>query len=58
MTDVAPTTPQTPTPVKAAAPPARYDRSIVEGPLQQAVWKIAWCRKQDLNSRLLKARDW
>src|SRR5438132_5587084 len=42
MTDVAPTTPQTPTPVKAAAPPARYDRSIVEGPLQQAVWKIAW----------------
>ena len=42
MTDVAPTTPQTPTPVKAAASPARYDRSIVEGPLQQAVWKIAW----------------
>src|SRR5438132_4303754 len=42
MTVVAPTTPQTPTPVKAAASPARYDRSIVEGPLQQAVWKIAW----------------
>src|SRR5207237_867885 len=27
-------------PLKPAA--ARYDRSIVEGPLQQAVWKIAW----------------
>src|SRR5215813_12277982 len=28
----------------AAAAPAkrRYDRSIVEGPLQPAVWKIAW----------------
>ncbi len=30
----------------AQAPPPRasrrYDRSIVEGPLQQAVWKIAW----------------
>ena len=40
MTDVVPATPQTPTPLKPAA--ARYDRSIVEGPLQQAVWKIAW----------------
>src|SRR5216117_2831706 len=28
------------TEVVAAQP--RYDRSIVEGPLQQAVWKIAW----------------
>ena len=36
--------------VPAAAPPAaplpgerrKYDRSIVEGPLQAAVWKIAW----------------
>ena len=26
----------------AAPPPRRYDRSIVEGPLRQAVWKIAW----------------
>src|SRR4026209_2967631 len=27
----------------AVAPPKRrYDRSIVEGPLQRAVWKIAW----------------
>jgi len=25
-----------------AAAPGRYDRSIVEGPLRQAVWKIAW----------------
>src|SRR5438309_2577439 len=40
MTDVVPATPQTPTPLKPAA--ARYDRSIVEGPLQAAVWKIAW----------------
>src|SRR2546421_38703 len=40
MTDVVPATPQTPTSLKPAA--ARYDRSIVEGPLQQAVWKIAW----------------
>lgn len=33
-------------PVTEAAPAAaakpRYDRSIVEGPLQRAVWKIAW----------------
>lgn len=26
----------------AAAPARRYDRSIVEGPLGRAVWKIAW----------------
>ena len=26
----------------AVAPKPRYDRSIVEGPLQRAVWKIAW----------------
>ena len=25
-----------------AAPTSRYDRSIVEGPLRPAVWKIAW----------------
>lgn len=25
-----------------AAPKSRYDRSIVEGPLRPAVWKIAW----------------
>ena len=31
-------------PVAPARPPgtARYDRSIVEGPLARAVWKIAW----------------
>src|SRR6266849_1350329 len=28
--------------VVAAPAQPRYDRSIVEGPLQQAVWKIAW----------------
>ena len=26
----------------SSAPPGRYDRSIVEGPLRSAVWKIAW----------------
>ena len=26
----------------APAPKSRYDRSIVEGPLRHAVWKIAW----------------
>jgi len=34
-----------PAPVPAAAAPhatRRYDRSIVEGPLRAAVWKIAW----------------
>jgi putative MATE family efflux protein len=25
-----------------AAPTSRYDRSIVDGPLREAVWKIAW----------------
>lgn len=34
-------------PAKAAEPPTarpkkRYDRSIVEGPLRSAIWKIAW----------------
>jgi putative MATE family efflux protein len=28
--------------VPAAAPRSRYDRSIVEGPLHAAVWKMAW----------------
>jgi putative MATE family efflux protein len=28
--------------VADAIPPARYDRSIVEGPLRSAVWKLAW----------------
>ncbi len=27
---------------RVEAPPSRYDRSIVEGPLRRAVWKIAW----------------
>ena len=26
----------------AGAPPRRYDRSIIEGPLRPAVWKLAW----------------
>jgi putative MATE family efflux protein len=29
-------------PPAAAVPKPRYDRSIVEGPLRPAVWKIAW----------------
>ena len=43
-TDVA-ASPVTPAPVAPASPPPaarRYDRSIVEGPLRSAVWKIAW----------------
>ena len=41
------TAPAVPAPAAAAAPvpkaPARkYDRSIVEGPLSSAVWKLAW----------------
>ncbi len=35
--DVAPATPLPP-----AAGSSRYDRSIIEGPLRPAVWKIAW----------------
>jgi putative MATE family efflux protein len=38
--------PASPPPSTPPAPPARpagrYDRSIVEGPLRQAVWRIAW----------------
>jgi putative MATE family efflux protein len=44
MADVSATAPAPPG--HGVAPPApgarRYDRSIVEGPLQPAVWKIAW----------------
>ncbi len=29
-------------PPPAAAPTRKYDRSIIEGPLRQAVWKLAW----------------
>src|SRR5688572_7677389 len=29
-------------PTTAPGPSRRYDRSIVEGPLRSAVWKIAW----------------
>jgi putative MATE family efflux protein len=29
-------------PLRAVPPAARYDRSIIEGPLGPAVWKIAW----------------
>jgi MATE family, multidrug efflux pump len=31
-----------PPPPAAVAPAKRYDRSIIEGPLRAAVWKIAW----------------
>ncbi len=34
--------PLAPPPAPKAAGKRRYDRSIVEGPLRQAVWKIAW----------------
>jgi putative MATE family efflux protein len=35
--------PSTPPPAAPAATPrARYDRSIIEGPLPRAVWKLAW----------------
>lgn len=43
MTDI--TAPAADLPKSATMPPAparRYDRSIVEGPLTRAVWKIAW----------------
>jgi putative MATE family efflux protein len=33
---------RTVSPLRAAQPAARYDRSIIEGPLGPAVWKIAW----------------
>jgi putative MATE family efflux protein len=48
MTDAtAPAAPAAPGPPAAStatspAAPRRYDRSIVEGPLRPAVWKIAW----------------
>jgi putative MATE family efflux protein len=53
MTDVtvsatvpAPSTAAEPVPPAVAAPPAararRYDRTIIEGPLRSAVWKLAW----------------
>lgn len=53
MTDIArptpvpPSTAATAAPSAAVSPPAarvgkKYDRSIVEGPLSKAVWKIAW----------------
>lgn len=31
-----------PVPSSSAPTPSRYDRSIVEGPLRSAVWKLAW----------------
>ena len=37
-----PTDPPPSAPPAARAPSRRFDRSIVEGPLRQAVWKIAW----------------
>jgi putative MATE family efflux protein len=40
LTDI--TTSTAEIPVAAPTPPRRYDRSIVEGPLTSAVWRIAW----------------
>jgi putative MATE family efflux protein len=37
-----PTGPAAPALAPAAAPRRQYDRSIVEGPLAPAVWKLAW----------------
>ena len=44
MTDVskAATTGATPLVPPPAAAPRKYDRSIIEGPLREAVWKLAW----------------
>jgi putative MATE family efflux protein len=45
MTDASAATAPEPLPAATEAAPSvkpRYDRSIVEGPLQRAVWKIAW----------------
>jgi putative MATE family efflux protein len=44
MTDTSARIEREPAPLTPAAPVAarRYDRSIVEGPLARAVWKIAW----------------
>jgi len=49
LTNVSPPTPAPPPaslapppPAAATAPAGRYDRSIIEGPLSSAVWKIAW----------------
>jgi putative MATE family efflux protein len=44
VTDVtAPAAPATPSPASAARPERkRYDRSIIEGPLAPAVWRLAW----------------
>ena len=43
MTKVAATAGPVPSPITSHPPvAARYDRSIVEGPLTSAVWKIAW----------------
>lgn len=36
------TTPGAPEPATTTTTKSRYDRSIVEGPLRPAVWKIAW----------------
>lgn len=43
MTDIAaPSTPDAAPPEAPARPGRRYDRSIIEGPLSRAVWKLAW----------------
>jgi putative MATE family efflux protein len=43
LTDVTATSEfEVPPPAPAQAGTGRYDRSIVEGPLRSAVWKIAW----------------
>jgi putative MATE family efflux protein len=43
MSKVSASTSTAPTPsIPPLSPPRRYDRSIVEGPLRPAVWKLAW----------------
>jgi putative MATE family efflux protein len=43
VTEPTPAAVQPPAPITAPPPPRRlYDRSIVDGPLLPAVWKIAW----------------
>jgi putative MATE family efflux protein len=36
------TSPATAPPIRPLSAPGRYDRSIIEGPLRAAVWKLAW----------------
>lgn len=42
MTDTRPAADPPPPPAALRAPSSRFDRSIVEGPISRAVWKLAW----------------